>query len=100
MHDPFKDTVDRASGNKRITDIMHKELGVAFCGTYGVGLTSDKKLKFVSDETTSNLVDRLAPRISGTGLFANSPVHSAYQLITPIFNRIFESTRYSRMLQC
>lgn len=100
VHDPFKDTVDRASGNKRITDIMHKELGVAFCGTYGVGLTSDKKLKFVSDETTSNLVDRLAPRISGTGLFANTPVHSAYRLITPIFNRIFESTRYSRMLQC
>lgn len=99
MSDPFKDTVERASGNKRITDIMHKELGVAFCGTYSVGLTSDKKLKCHSYEVSESLVDRLAPRISGTGLFANTPIQRSYQLITPIFNRIFESARYSRVLQ-
>lgn len=99
VSDPFKDTVERANGNRRITDIMHKELGVAFCGTYGVGLTSDKKLKCSSYEPSESLVDRLAPRISGTGLFANTPIQSSYQLITPIFNRIFENMRYSRVLQ-
>lgn len=99
VSDPFKDTVERASGNKRTTDIMHKELGVAFCGTYSVGLTSDKKLKCHSYEVSESLVDRLAPRISGTGLFANTPIQRSYQLITPIFNRIFESSRYSRVLQ-
>lgn len=98
--DPFRDTVDRASGNKRVTHIMHKELGVAFCGTYGVGFTSDKKLMCVSDKTIEPLVDRLAPRISGTGLFACNPMSTTHRLINPIFNRVFESSRYSRTLEC
>lgn len=98
VSDPFKDTIERTNGNKRITDIMHKELGVAFCGTYGVGLTSYKKLKCFSYETNDSLVDRLAPRISGTGLFASTPIHASYQLITPIFNRVYENARFSRTL--
>lgn len=98
--DPFKDTVERVNGDKRTTDVMQPMLGVAFCGTYSIGLTSDKKLMCVSDVTRETLVDRLAPRISGTGIFACNPIQTTSRLITPIFNRIFESTRYSRYLQC
>ncbi|KAJ7984148.1 hypothetical protein DPEC_G00364320 [Dallia pectoralis] len=98
--DPFKDTVERVNGDKRTTDIMQPTLGVAFCGTYSIGLTSDKKLMCVGDATRETLVDRLAPRISGTGIFACSPVPTTSRLINPIFNRIFESIRYSRTLQC
>lgn len=98
--DPFKDTVERVNGDKRTTDIMQATLGVAFCGTYSIGLTSDKKLMCVSDVTQEPLVDRLAPRISGTGIFACNPIQTTYRLINPIFNRIFENTRYSRFLQC
>ncbi|KAJ7984085.1 hypothetical protein DPEC_G00364460 [Dallia pectoralis] len=98
--DPFKDTVERVNGDKRTTDIMQPTLGVAFCGTYSIGLTSDKKLMCIGDATRETLVDRLAPRISGTGIFACSPVPTTSRLINPIFNRIFESTRYSRTLQC
>ncbi|KAK7915598.1 hypothetical protein WMY93_011359 [Mugilogobius chulae] len=49
--DPFKDTVDRVNGDKRTTDVMQPLLGVAFCGTYGIGFTSDKKLMCASDPT-------------------------------------------------
>lgn len=98
--DPFKDTVERVNGDKRTTDIMQPMLGVAFCGTYSIGLTSDKKLMCVADATRETPVDRLAPRISGTGIFACNPIHATTRLINPIFNRIFESTRYSRHLQC
>lgn len=97
--DPFKDTIERVNGNARATDIMSKELGVAFCGTYGVGLTSDQTLLssrgFMEKET---LVDRLAPRISGTGLFANTPIAATYRVITPIFERMFGINSYYRML--
>lgn len=98
--DPFKDTVERVNGDKRTTDIMQPMLGVAFCGTYSIGLTSDKKLMCAGDVTRETLVDRLAPRISGTGIFACNPIQTTSRLINPIFNRIFESTRYSRSLQC
>ena len=96
--DPFKDTVDRVNGDKRTTDIMESSLGVSFCGTYSIGLTSDKKLMCLSDETRETLLDRLAPRISGTGIFACNPIHTTSLLINPIFNRIFDNTRYSRFL--
>ena len=98
--DPFKDTVERVNGDKRTTDIMQPMLGVAFCGTYSIGLTSDKKLMCSGDVNRETLVDRLAPRISGTGIFACNPIPTTSLLINPIFNRIFESTRYSRRLQC
>lgn len=98
--DPFKDTVDRVNGDKRTTDIMQPTLGVAFCGTYGIGYTSDRKLMSASDETRQTVVDRLAPRVSGTGIFSSNPIPTTYRLINPIFNRIFESSRYSRVLQC
>ncbi|KAL7371060.1 hypothetical protein ABVT39_017756 [Epinephelus coioides] len=98
--DPFKDTADRVNGDKRTTDIMQPTLGVAFCGTCSIGLTADRKLMCVTDTTRETLVDRLAPRISGTGIFACNPIHTTTRLIDPIFNRIFKSTRYSRYLQC
>ncbi|KAK2811423.1 hypothetical protein Q5P01_000218 [Channa striata] len=86
--DPFKDTVERANGNKRATDIMQPSLGVAFCGTYGVGLTSDKKLMTACDPTAQEpLVERLAPRISGTGVFACNPMRTTSRLIAPVFSR-------------
>ncbi|KAI4792898.1 hypothetical protein KUCAC02_033093 [Chaenocephalus aceratus] len=97
--DPFKDTVERVSGDKRGTDIMLPTLGVAFCGTYGIGPTSDKKLMSASDATRETQVDRLAPRISGTGMHACNPIPTTSRIITPIFERIFASTRYSRVLQ-
>ncbi|KAK7878281.1 hypothetical protein WMY93_031100 [Mugilogobius chulae] len=62
--DPFKDTVERVNGNKRPTDVMQHMLGVAFCGTYGIGFTSDKKLMSESDAGRETLAERLAPRIS------------------------------------
>lgn len=95
--DPFKDTVERVNDNARATDIMSKELGVAFCGTYGVGLTSDQTLLRDTFEKET-LVDRLAPRISGTGLFAGTPIAATYRVITPIFERIFENSAYHRVL--
>lgn len=94
--DPFKDTVDRVNGEKRTTDIMQPCLGVAFCATYGIGLTSDAKLMCDKDDTRETLVDRLAPRISGTGIFACNTIQLASRLISPIFSRLFESGRYSR----
>ncbi|KAE8277469.1 hypothetical protein D5F01_LYC24596 [Larimichthys crocea] len=96
---PFRDTVERVNGDKRTTDIMQPLLGVAFCATYGIGLTSDKKLMCVKDETRETLVDRLAPRISGVGIFACNPIQTTSRLINPIFSRIFESNRYSRFFQ-
>lgn len=98
--DPFKDTVDRVNGEKQTTDIMQPCLGVAFCATYGIGLTSDKKLMCAKDETRETLVDRLAPRISGMGIFACNPIQMASRLISPIFSRLFESSRYSRYFSC
>ena len=97
--DPFKDTVERVNGDKRTTDIMQPTLGVAFCGTYSIGLTSDKKLMCVSDLTQETLVDRLAPRISGTGMFACNTIQTTSHLINPIFNRIFEHSRCYRSLR-
>jgi len=97
--DPFKDTVERACGDKRTTDVMQSTLGVAFCGTYSIGLTSDKKLMCVSNVSREPLVDRLAPRISGTGIFACNPIQMTSRLINPIFTRIFESSRCSRIFQ-
>lgn len=96
--DPFKDTVERANGDKRTTDLMQPSLGVAFCGTYSIGLTSDKKLlTWGKDET---LADRLAPRISGTGFFSCSPVPVTSRIITPVFNKIFDTSSYTRVVQC
>ena len=96
--DPFKDTVERVNGDKRTTDIMQPKLGVAYCGTYSIGLTSDKKLMCASDLTQETLLERLAPRINGTGIFACNPIQTTTRLINPIFNRIFANTRYSRYL--
>ncbi|KAK2841801.1 hypothetical protein Q5P01_012001 [Channa striata] len=82
--DQFKDTVERANGNKHATDIMQPSLRVAFCSTYGVGLTSDKKLMTACDPTAQEpLVERLAPRISGTGVFACKPMRTTSHLIAP-----------------
>lgn len=98
--DPFKDTVERANGNKRATDIMQPSLGVAFCGTYGVGLTSDKKLMTACDPTAQEpLVERLAPRISGTGVFACNPMRTTSRLIAPVFSRVFHAPSYNRILR-
>ncbi|KAK2832709.1 hypothetical protein Q5P01_016598 [Channa striata] len=98
--DPFKDTVERANGNKRATDIMQPSLGVAFCGTYGVGLTSDKKLMTACDPTAQEpLVERLAPRISGTGVFACNPMRTTSRLIAPVFSRVFHALSYNRILR-
>ncbi|KAK2825787.1 hypothetical protein Q5P01_020001 [Channa striata] len=98
--DPFKDTVERANGNKRATDIMQPSLGVAFCGTYGVGLTSDKKLMTACDPTAQEpLVERLAPRISGTGVFACNPMRTTSRLIAPVFSRVFHAPSYNRIFR-
>nr|BBA49200.1 major capsid protein [Oryzias latipes] len=97
--DLFKDTTERANGNKRATDIMQPSLGVAFCGTYSIGKTSDRKLMSACAATGGEpLVDRLAPRISGTGLFACNPMQTTARLIAPIFSRIFESPNHGRRL--
>lgn len=97
--DPFKDTVERATGNKRATEIMQPLLGVAFCGTYSVGLTSDKKLMAHSPHVGQEpLVDRLAPRISGTGVFSCNPVQATNRVIAPVFSRLFFAPKYNRVL--
>lgn len=98
IQDIFRDTADRVNGEKPVSDVMTSTLGVAFCGTYGIGFTSDKKLLHTEDDKTEALVERLAPRISGTGIFARNPIETTSSLINPIFNRIFESRRRSRVM--
>ncbi|KAK2829945.1 hypothetical protein Q5P01_017876 [Channa striata] len=69
-------------------------------GTYGVGLTSDKKLMTACHPTAQEpLVERLAPRISGTGVFACNPMRTTSRLIAPVFSRVFHAPSYNRILR-
>lgn len=95
--DPFKSIADRVNNDSVCHDVMQATLGVAFCGTYGIGYGSACKLTRDDSDKSDSFADSLSPRISGTGLFACNPVQSTSKLITPIFNRLFGTSRRTWM---
>ena len=98
--DPFADAVNRTKSFMLPQErLMTPELGVAFCGTYGLGNHSDLSLKPRSPgETETGLVSELSPRISGTGLYLYTSADAAKNIMGIVLSRIINISTHHRYI--
>ena len=98
--DPFTDAVNRTKSLLLPQErLMTPELGVAFCGTYGLGNYSDLSLKpRKQGETETGLVSELSPRISGTGMYLYTSADAAKNIMGIVLSRIINISTHQRYI--